>query len=68
MKTMKNVWVICGNLAGSLISSRWRQCSGGNSGNTLSFDEFGPQSQGCASDLHQLFKRGTFAGADRHPL
>lgn len=68
MKTVKNVWVMCANLSGSLISSRWCQYCGGNSGNTLSFDEFGPQSQGCTSDLHQLFKRCTFAGADRHTL
>lgn len=41
MKTVKNVWVMCANLSGSLISSRWCQYSGGNSGITLSFDEFG---------------------------
>ena len=56
MKTVKNVWVMCANLSGSLISSRWCQYSGGNSGNTLSFDEFGPQSQGCVRDLHQFLK------------
>lgn len=68
MKTLNNVGVIRGNLTGGLISSRWCQYCGENSGKRLNFDKFRPQSQSRVCDLHQFFKRRAFTGADRHTL
>ena len=68
MKTMRNVGAMERESNRGLYQLPGVLVQRGNCGKGLSFDEFGPQSQGCTSDLHQLFKRCTFAGADRHTL